>query len=52
MVNAKLSHKGEENGNAKITEQDVINIRNLYLQNKPMKQVYELYKDKLSYSGF
>ena len=47
-INKKLASRGA----AKISEDDVKNIRTLYAQNKTFAEVYELYKDKLSYSGF
>lgn len=47
-VNKKLASRGT----AKITTDDVKVIRELYSQGKTFAEVYELYKDKLSYSGF
>ena len=51
-INKKLSHKGETNGNAKLTSNDVIAIRQRYAQGENLSQVYESYKNKISYSGF
>lgn len=51
-INAKLSHKGEDNGNAKLTKVDVIEIRKAYAQGKQISEVYPLYQEKISYSGF
>lgn len=43
---------GAFNGRAKITEQDVINIRKAYANHKKQKEVYEEYKDIISFSYF
>lgn len=51
-INAKLRHKGEENGNAKLTEADVIEIRKDYAQGKQISEVYPIYQNKITYSGF
>lgn len=51
-INAKLSHKGSENGNAKLTEADVTEIRKAFAQGKQISEVYPLYQEKISYSGF
>lgn len=51
-VNKKLSHKGETNPNAKLSKADVIEIRKAYKDNKNISEVYPLYKEKISYSGF
>lgn len=39
-------------GNPKLNKQDVINIRTAYNNKEPRKEVYILYKDKISFSGF
>ncbi|MDD7755667.1 MAG: GIY-YIG nuclease family protein [Clostridiales bacterium] len=47
--------KGGQNeycGNPKVTKEDVINIRTAYRNYEQRKNVYELYKDKISFSGF
>ncbi len=47
--------KGGQNeycGNPKVTKEDVINIRTAYGNYEQRKNVYELYKDKISFSGF
>jgi group I intron endonuclease len=44
--------KGENHPNAKLTEQDVINIRSMYANLERRMYVYELYKDRISVSGF
>ena len=44
--------QGEKNGRAKLTEQDVIQIRTLYQNGISRKECYELFKDKISESGF
>lgn len=51
-INEKLSHKGSDNGNAKLTETDVLDIRKQYAEGKTYADVYELYKNRISYSGF
>ena len=43
---------GENNGRAKLTEQDVIKIRKAYAAHKRQKDVYEDYKDKITFSTF
>lgn len=43
---------GEEHHRHKLTEQDVINIRTMYNNHCQKRQVFELYKDKISFSGF
>ena len=43
---------GENNGRAKLTEQDVIKIRKAYANHKRQKEVYEDYKDKITFSTF
>ena len=47
--------KGGQNeycGNPKVTKEDVINIRTAYKNYEQRKNVYELYKDKITFSGF
>ena len=43
---------GESNPKAKLTEEDVANIRTLLLQGKMLSEVYPLYADKISHRGF
>lgn len=43
---------GENNPKAKLTRQDVINIRAALMKYKTRQEVYELYKDKISLSAF
>ena len=43
---------GENNSNAKITTEDVINIRQQYALHARTKDVYSLYKNKISYNYF
>ena len=47
----KEGHKGELNGRAKLTLEDVIYIRECYNAHIPFKQVYEQYKNKISKRG-
>ena len=42
---------GEKNGRALLTEQDVIYIRECYNNHIPFREVYKLYKDKISKRG-
>lgn len=48
----KLSHAGSENGNAKLTEQDVYFIREEYKKGKTFQDVYKYFQSKISKSGF
>ena len=43
---------GENNGHSKLTEQDVIEIRKAYNNHLKQKDVYEKYKDKISFKYF
>jgi group I intron endonuclease len=43
---------GENNGRAKLTEADVIDIRERYNNHQLKREVYELYKNKVGKSGF
>lgn len=43
---------GENNGRAKLTEQDVILIRKAYANHKKQKDIYELFADKISFGYF
>lgn len=43
---------GENNGRAKLTEQDVKEIRLAYAAHKRQKEVYEKYSDKISFQYF
>ena len=43
---------GEHNSNAKLTEKDVIEIRQAYAEHKKQKDVYEKFKDKISFGYF
>ena len=43
---------GENHPNAKLTEKDVRNIRTMYANLERKMLVYELYKDRISLSGF
>lgn len=45
-------HSGERNGKAKLTEQDIIDIREAYNNHYLKRDVYILYKDKIGKSGF
>ena len=47
-----ISQKGEVNGRAKMTTDDVFTIRELYAAHIPHGAVYELYRHKISRSGF
>lgn len=43
---------GENNGRARITEQDVIKIRTAYANHKRRKDVYPEYEDKITFNAF
>lgn len=43
---------GENNPNCKLTEKDVYFIRQSYNQHKKQREIYELFKDKISFSYF
>ena len=43
---------GNNNPNKKITENDVVEIRKAYAAHKKQKDIYEFYKDKISFSYF
>lgn len=43
---------GEGNGRAKLTEEDVIIIRQAYNNHKTQKETYEQFKDKVTFSQF
>lgn len=44
--------KGENNGRTLLKNKDIINIRKAYNQHKKRKDVYELYKDKVTFGSF
>lgn len=44
--------QGENNGRTKLTNNDVEYIRQCYAEHKRRKEVYELFKDKISFSAF
>lgn len=44
--------QGENNSNASLTEQDVKQIRFAYAEHKRKKDIYELYKGRISWGGF
>lgn len=44
--------RGEGNGRAKLTEDDVRYIRNAYANKESCKDCYELFKEKISFSAF
>lgn len=43
------ARKGETNGRAKITDEEVIKIREMYVDND-LNTIYELYSDRVSFS--
>lgn len=49
---AKLSHKGEDNGNAKLNENDIYFIREEYKKGSSFNKVYTIFQNKISHSGF
>lgn len=44
--------EGSNNGRSKLIEKDIIQIRLAYAEHKKQKDVYELYKDKVSFGHF
>lgn len=49
--NPNRAQIGEKNGRVKLTEEDVIYIRECYNQHIPFKRVYKEYQDKISKRG-
>lgn len=47
-----VSQKGERNGRAKLNENDVIDIRNMYNDHVPFREAYALFSHKISKRGF
>lgn len=45
-------HSGERNGKAKLTKQDIIDIREAYNNHCLKRDVYDLYKNRIGESGF
>lgn len=45
-------NEGSSNGRSKITEQDVYNIRLRKKNGEPQKEVYEDYKELLTFGSF
>ena len=43
---------GENNGRSKLTEEDIVFIRNAYQSHKKQKDIYKLYEDKISFGYF
>lgn len=43
---------GENNGRAKLSSQDIVDIRTAYQNRKHRKDVYEKYKDKITFNSF
>lgn len=46
------NRRGDANGNAKLTEADVFEIRSLYDSHVPFRQAYSYYENRISKSGF
>ena len=46
------NNRGENNGRTNLTNEDVAFIRECYDEHKRRKEVYELFKDKISFDGF
>ena len=43
---------GSNNGRARLTEEDVVEIRKAYARHERQKEVYKKYKDKIKFSSF
>lgn len=53
MIKPLLNNKGEQNPRTKLSEKDVIDIRNRrYINKERIIDIYEDYKEKISYSAF
>lgn len=53
MIKPLLDNKGEKNPRAKLSEKDVIDIRNRrYINKERIVDIYKDYKEKISYSAF
>ena len=46
------NNRGENNGRTKLTNEDVAYIRNCYDEHQRRKDVYKLFKDKISFGAF
>lgn len=46
------NNRGENNGRTKLTDQDVAHIRDCYDEHKRRKEIYEQFKDKISFDAF
>lgn len=46
------NNRGENNGRTKLTNEDVAYIRNCYDEHQRRKDVYKLFKDKISFDAF
>lgn len=46
------NNRGENNGRTKLTDQDVAYIRDCYDEHKRRKEIYEQFKDKISFDAF
>lgn len=52
IINEKLRHRGEKNPRATLTDSEVYDIRQRYLNRELKTDVYELYRDKVNKYSF
>lgn len=46
-----IAHRGEKQNTAALTEKEVLEIRNRYV-NETIKEIYKDFSDKISFTGF
>lgn len=51
-VGGEQATSGEGNGRSKLSTEDIIVIRKAYNDHKPQKDVYEMFKDRVSFGHF
>ncbi len=47
-----LQHRGSNNGRAKLTEEEIVEIRTAYNNHEKQREVYQKYKDKVTWNSF
>ena len=52
LNDSNINKKLASYGNSKLTKDDIIKIRTAYKEGKTFSDTYNLFKDKISYSGF
>lgn len=51
-VGGEQATSGEGNGRSKLSTEDIIVIRKAYNDHKPQKEIYEMFKDRVSFAHF